>query len=166
MARKSDNVTLPAFITRAVERNEVQLIGKGIECQVYLIVKDKLVCKIFMNHAEAEYSYRLQRIAYRAGIAPQPMGFEYNYYFSRFAGSITTTKGMKKFNIYSSKKFKDFIEEVVNIFGGRWSDLHRGNVGVLKIQGIVQFFVIDFGVCGFETTVLGQQLSIKLNVTG
>lgn len=167
MTRKSDNVFVPQFIRFAVALDEVCLVGKGIECKVYEIVRKKLVCKVYIDHAEAEYNYRLQRIGYRAGIAPEPLALEENYYFSRYVECYADS-GMSRpfYKTVDTKKYRDFLAKIQKVFGGRWTDGHSANVGVLPcgIRYAKKYYVIDFGIAGFEDTKVGQLLAEKLHV--
>lgn len=161
--RKSDNVRKPEFVVD----NNLRYIGKGIECQVFEIVKMQLVCKIYDTPADARYNYILQRIAYRYGIGPQAMGLEKNYYFSRYVESLEKMENPPK--RFGTKEWHDFLDKVQDIFGGDdWRDNHSGNVGVMRKNGRkngkFHFVVIDFGIAGFDKTKLGQLLSEKLKV--
>ena len=155
--RKSDNVKMPEF----VENNELRYIGKGIECQVFEIVKMKLVCKVYDTHNDAKYNFTLQRIAYRAGIGPQALGLEKNYYFSRYIESCQTMPNPP--NCWGAE-FESFLDRVQDIFGGIWNDKHSGNVGVMRKNGKMIFVIIDFGIAGFIGTDLGYRLATKLGL--
>jgi hypothetical protein len=159
--RKSDNVRIPDFLA------DYKYIGKGCECKVFEIVKQKLVCKVYYSGADAKYNYTLQRIGYRAGIAPQPLALENNYYFSRYVMAwekLEVAKHKSWYTIKEQVKFKNFIKKITEIFGGYWNDDHSGNVGILVVRGRKRYVIIDFGVAGFDKTVLGELLSEKLDV--
>ena len=161
--RKSDRVKKPEFVQN---NKQVHFIGRGIECQVFEIVKMKLVCKVYDTDADAKYSYTLQRIAYRAGIGPEPLGLEKNYYFSRYIESCDEMENPPK--QYGTKEWQDFLGKIVDIFGDNWNDNHSGNIGVIRKNGRkngkVQFVIIDFGIAGFITTDLGSKLAKKLGL--
>lgn len=167
--RKSDNVKKPGF----VENNDLRYIGRGIECQVFEIVKRKLVCKVYDSPADARYNYILQRIAYRHGIGPQPIGLEENYYFSRYIESYANMDSYSKLLNMSKKSFmklkqtaeyQELIDKIEDIFGN-WSDEHSGNIGVVLVNGkICKCMIIDFGIAGFINTHLGTKLAEKLGL--
>ena len=174
--RKSDNVEKPEFVSN---NEQVHYIGKGIECQVYEIVKEQLVCKIYDTPADARYNYILQRIAYRAGIGPEPLGLEKNYYFSRYIESYEKMDSMPGLllwdipaihktgfcKISKSTEYQELIDKVVDIFGGRWSDGHKGNIGLVFINGKHKYMIVDFGIAGFISTNLGSKLAKKLELS-
>lgn len=168
--RKSDKVKKPDF----VDNHNLRFIGKGIECQVFEIVKLKLVCKAYDTHADAKYNYVLQRIAYRAGIGPEPMGLEKNYYFSRYIESYQKRDSYSKlplpnhlpksfYKLQKTKEYQEFIQKVLDTFGD-WGDNHLGNIGVTFINGKRKFMIIDFGIAGFLNTKLGGLLATKLEL--
>lgn len=173
---KSEGVEKPEFVN---DNEQVHYIGRGIECQVFEIVAQKLVCKIYATHADAKYCFTLQRIAYRAGIAPEPLGLEKNYYFSRYLESYDkmdsdvpalTLWGIASHHktsfakIKSSEEYEELMDKIYNIFGGDWIDGHSGNVGIIFVNGIRKYMIIDFGIAGFNNTKLGKLLSEKLEV--
>ncbi len=169
--RKSDNVKIPKF----VENNDLHYIGRGIECQVFEIVKRRLVCKIYSSSADARYNYILQRIAYRHGIGPQPVGLERNYYFSRYIESYDKMGGLDSYSklpfskprfhkLSQSAEYQGFLDKVQDIFGG-WGDSHSGNIGIIYVNGKRKFMVIDFGIAGFVNTDLGYKLAKKLELS-
>ena len=171
---KSDNVEKPGF----VENNDLLFIGKGIKCQVFEIVKMKLVCKIYDTDNDAEYCYTLQRIAYRAGIGPEPMGLEKNYYFSRYIESYDKMDSVTDMPLWGisgihktgfrkvkeSIEYQELMDKMLDIFGGDWADGHSGNIGVIMQNGRKQYVVIDFGIAGFINTDLGEKLAEKLQL--
>lgn len=172
--RKSDGVEIPKF----VENNDLQYIGRGIECQVFEIVKRQLVCKIYDSPADARYNYILQRIAYRHGIGPQPIGLEKNYYFSRYIEcyeKMDSVPDMPLFGIAAihktgfckiskSAEYQELIDKLVDIFGGKWSDGHKGNIGLVFVNNVQKYIIIDFGIAGFINTDLGSKLADKLGL--
>jgi hypothetical protein len=161
MNKKSDNVLIPNFLA------DYKYIGKGCECKVYEIVKHKLVCKVYASYADARYNYVLQRIGFRGGIAAEPLALENNYYFSRYVKAWIDMKANGNKLWYTTKdeiKFRNFQKKITEIFGGYWNDNHSGNVGILVVNGIECYVIIDFGVAGFEKTELGERLSNKLEV--
>lgn len=169
--RKSERVQKPEFVSN---NEQVHYIGRGIECQVFEIVKMKLVCKIYDTDNDAKYNYTLQRIAYRHGIGPEPMGLEKNYYFSRYVKSYEKMDSYSKLPKMSKPYFRDisktvdyreFLDKIVDIFGGEWRDSHSGNIGVLFVNGIRKFMIIDFGIGGFIRTKLGRLLAQKLELS-
>lgn len=158
---KSDNVKKPEFVSN---NEQVHYIGKGIECQVFEIVKMKLVCKIYDTDADAKYNYILQRIAYKHGIGPEPLGLEKNYYFSRYIKSYQEQAKLHFCDISSTIEYREFLDKIADIFGGGWTDSHSGNIGVLFVNGKREFMIIDFGIAGFINTALGFKLSKKLGL--
>ena len=169
--RKSDNVVKPEF----VENNNLPFIGKGIECQVFEIVKMKLVCKIYDTDNDAKYNYTLQRIAYRAGIGPEPMGLEKNYYFSRYVKSYKKIESYSKlpnikpkkswYELRESTEYQELLDKLKNVFGGEWTDGHKGNIGLVFVNGVRKYMIIDFGIAGFINTDLGYSLAKKLELS-
>jgi len=159
--RKSDNVVKPSFL------DDYNYIGKGIECQVFEIVKLKLVCKVYDSDADARYNYIMQKIGYRAGIAPKPLALESNYYFSQYVVSCEKNEKLKQSwcKRKDTKKFQQFLNKVQAVFGeGEWQDKHSGNIAYMQVGRHKKYVVIDFGIAGFISTHLGGLLATKLDL--
>jgi len=148
---------------------ELQQLGAGIECRVYK-VNDYIVCKVYAdrycNHRpepkQAEFAYRMQRIAHRAGLAPRALALENNQYYSERVECMSSEMSSKKwYSVKNSLKFKDLQERIDELFGGEVFDLHSGNIGYLSSG---ELCLIDFGAIGFLHTVLGQLLINKLGL--
>ena len=170
--RKSDNVEKPEFVSN---NEQVRYIGKGIECQVFEIVKMKLVCKIYDTDADARFNYILQHIAYQHGIGPEPLSLEKNYYFSRYIASYDRMDSYSKlpkkllprkepfYKLKESIEYQEFIAKINDIFGD-WGDSHSGNIGIIFVNGKRKFMIIDFGIAGFYNTDIGAKLATKLGI--
>lgn len=142
-------------------------LGHGMECKVFE-VNFKIVCKDFSTRREnqpqpkrAEFAYRMQRIAYRYGLAPRPLALEYNQYYSERAESFNDI-GYSGFwsNIENTEEFQGFIGRLQDIFGS-FRDSHSGNIA-RKPNG--DLCCIDFGVCGFTCSKIGKLLIEKLGI--
>ena len=143
-------------------------IGYGVECQVYEI-NSKIVCKVFKQRhkgqnpqpKQAEFAYRMQRIAYRYGLAPRPLALEDNQYYSERAESfdiIGYSGSWYKFK--DTQEFQEFIDQVFEVLGD-YRDSHSGNIARL-LNG--KLCCIDFGVCGFKHSKIGKLLTEKIGI--
>ena len=146
-------------------------LGFGVECQVYE-VNDKIVCKNFARGREkpphpepkrAQFAYRMQKIAYRYGLAPRPLAIEHNQYYSERATSVDITgyDGLR-FRFKESKEYQKFSKQLEKIIGGEFADGHSGNIARLP-NG--ELCCIDFGICGMSLTKIGKLLADKIGIT-
>lgn len=140
-------------------------IGQGIECQVYE-VNTQIVCKNFAKRysdnapepKRAQFAYRMQRIAYRYGLAPRPLAIEDNQYYSERAESFDDSKAswLNK----DTREFEEFMERMFKVLGD-FRDNHSGNIARLSDGRLC---CIDFGVCGFQYSRIGMLLMDKIGI--
>lgn len=144
-------------------------LGQGVECQVYE-VNSKIVCKVFVERfgekrpqpKQAAFAYRMQKIAYRAKLAPRPLALENNQYYSERAESFDSIGyNGNWYNVKDTREFQEFIKQLENIFGGSFSDSHSGNIARLP-DG--RMCLIDFGICGFTYSKIGELLAGRLAI--
>lgn len=145
-------------------------IGQGVECQVY-DVGDNIVYKAYYGQiaknlaigeailVEAKFAFRLQCIAYEAGIAPEPIAIAGGGYFSRMVEPLEkrmTWQRWKRFKL--TEQWTKFIKTIDRIFGGAIWDLHDGNVAWDNDGNLC---LIDFGYVGKENTEVGKQIALE-----
>lgn len=142
-------------------------LGHGMECKVFE-VNVKIVCKDFSTRIEnqsqskrAEFAYRMQRIAYRYGLAPRPLALEYNQYYSEHAKTLDNMGYAGSWqDMQNTEEFQKFIVRLQDIFGV-FCDSHSGNIARLPNGNLC---CIDFGICGFERSKIGKLLIKKLGI--
>ncbi len=142
-------------------------LGYGVECQVYE-VNSKIVCKNFTTtsinlHPEpeqAQFAYRMQRIAHRYGLAPRALAIEGNQYYSERVDSLFDMGGCT-YEFKESEEFQEFAKQVKKALGGDYADNHSGNIGRLPDDKLC---VIDFGICGMAYSKIGKLLAAKIGL--
>jgi hypothetical protein len=142
-------------------------LGHGIECQVYK-VNVKIVCKSFVTRLtneprpkRAEFAYRMQKVAYRYNLAPRPLALEDNQVYSEYAESFESMRYSGTwYDFQQTQEFKEFIKRLENILG-RFVDSHSGNIARLSNGKLC---CIDFGICGFTLSRIGNMLAKKLKI--
>ena len=151
---------------------ELKELGYGIECKVYEVNSD-IVCKDFRRRypeptpqpERAKFAYRMQRIAYRYGLAPRPLAIEYNQYYSERAESFDLLNDCSYwgswYDFKATREFREFMKRINYVFGGTFRDTHQGNIARLPNGKLC---CIDFGVCGFRHSKIGELLAKKLGI--
>ena len=142
-------------------------IGCGCECRVFN-VGDNIVYKEFTGYItdsqtiETEFAFRMQYIAYKAGIAPEPIAKLDMGYFSRMVEPCEKYMRYHNWKTFrETKQWRKFIETVNKVFGGVVWDLHDGNVARFPDGTLC---IIDFGYIGFNKTEVGKQIALEIGL--
>jgi len=137
-------------------------LGNGIECHVY-DVGDGIIYKEYIDKSMATLSYNLALTADLFGVGPAVYAKTQNGYFTEKVYVIEDNAGdeaglaelsdVMDSGDYYCDYADDFKDTLSDIFGGKCSDMHCGNVGINNMGRLV---CIDFGIYSFRNTIMCQ----------